>query len=188
MRGPKEVGAPPRGIEVALGAEALTPRDGRPRSGSRARGPAHHGTAYTTPPGAAGRGGRSCLGASCPQASLVPGVRDDRMGATPRHAPGRPKSDVPACQWIQRLHNYGLLTASFRPDDQVVVLYPRREFLERTSGVVSGTWPLLLAFCFGLAATLHCPKRYALLTERICRKISDNGGQSSSGVNCPARI
>ncbi len=39
-----------------------------------------------------------------------------------RHAPGRPKTDVLDCQWIQRLHSYGLLTASFRPDDQVVVL------------------------------------------------------------------
>ena len=32
-----------------------------------------------------------------------------------RHAPGRPKSDVLDCQWLQRLHSYGLLTASFRP-------------------------------------------------------------------------
>jgi len=39
-----------------------------------------------------------------------------------RHAPGRPKSDVLDCQWLQRLHSYGLLTASFRPTDQVVVL------------------------------------------------------------------
>jgi transposase len=39
-----------------------------------------------------------------------------------RHAPGRPKSDVLDCQWIQRLHSYGLLAASFRPEDQVVVL------------------------------------------------------------------
>lgn len=39
-----------------------------------------------------------------------------------RHAPGRPKTDVLDCQWIQRLHSYGLLTASFRPEDQVVVL------------------------------------------------------------------
>jgi transposase len=39
-----------------------------------------------------------------------------------KHAPGRPKSDVLDCQWIQRLHAYGLLTASFRPEDQVVVL------------------------------------------------------------------
>jgi transposase len=39
-----------------------------------------------------------------------------------RHAPGRPKTDVHDCQWIQRLHRYGLLTASFRPADEVVVL------------------------------------------------------------------
>jgi len=35
---------------------------------------------------------------------------------------GRPKTDVLDCQWIQRLHSYGLLAASFRPEDQVVVL------------------------------------------------------------------
>jgi transposase len=45
-----------------------------------------------------------------------------------KHAPGRPKSDVLDCQWIQRLHSYGLLTASFRPEDQVVVL---RAFLRQ---------------------------------------------------------
>ena len=38
-----------------------------------------------------------------------------------KHAPGRPKSDVLDCQWIQRLHSYGLLTGSFRPSDEVVV-------------------------------------------------------------------
>ena len=37
-------------------------------------------------------------------------------------APGRPKSDAKDCQWIQRLHSYGLLSAAFRPADQVVVL------------------------------------------------------------------
>ena len=36
--------------------------------------------------------------------------------------PGRPKSDVLDCQWIQRLHSYGLLAASFRPSDKVIVL------------------------------------------------------------------
>jgi len=37
-----------------------------------------------------------------------------------KHAPGRPKSDVLDCQWIRRLHSYGLLTASFRPVDEIV--------------------------------------------------------------------
>src|SRR5207249_3852278 len=37
---------------------------------------------------------------------------DPRQTAT---APGRPKTDVLDCQWIQRLHSYGLLRDSFRP-------------------------------------------------------------------------
>jgi transposase len=37
-----------------------------------------------------------------------------------KHAPGRPKSDVLDCQWIRRLHSYGLLTGSFRPRDEIV--------------------------------------------------------------------
>ncbi|QDU21288.1 IS110 family RNA-guided transposase [Urbifossiella limnaea] len=54
-----------------------------------------------------------------------------------RHAPGRPKSDVLDCQWLQRLHSYGLLTASFRPAERVVVLraYLRqRQMLLRYAG------------------------------------------------------
>jgi transposase len=37
------------------------------------------------------------------------------------NVPGR-KSDVQDCQWIQRLHSYGLLSASFRPEAEMVVL------------------------------------------------------------------
>src|SRR5712691_4625156 len=37
------------------------------------------------------------------------------------HVPGR-KSDVQDCQWIQQLHSYGLLTASFRPAEDMRVL------------------------------------------------------------------
>jgi len=54
-----------------------------------------------------------------------------------RHAPGRPKTDVRDCQWLQRLHSYGLLTASFRPAEQIVVLrsYLRqRQMLLRYAG------------------------------------------------------
>ena len=35
--------------------------------------------------------------------------------------PGR-KTDVHDCQWLQQLHTYGLLSGSFRPEDQVCVL------------------------------------------------------------------
>ena len=33
-------------------------------------------------------------------------------------APGRPQTDRLDCQWLQRLHAYGLLAGAFRPDDQ----------------------------------------------------------------------
>lgn len=38
-----------------------------------------------------------------------------------KNLPGR-KSDIQDCQWLQQLHTFGLLSASFRPDDQTCVL------------------------------------------------------------------
>jgi transposase len=38
-----------------------------------------------------------------------------------KDAPGR-KTDVVDCQWIQHLHSAGLLSASFRPDDDICML------------------------------------------------------------------
>jgi transposase len=39
-----------------------------------------------------------------------------------RNAPGRPKTDVKDCMWIQRLHSLGLLSAAFRPEEPIRVL------------------------------------------------------------------
>jgi transposase len=50
-------------------------------------------------------------------------------------APGRPKSDKKDYQWIQRLHSYGLLSAAFRPQEQVVVL---RAYLRQRDMLVTG--------------------------------------------------
>jgi transposase len=36
-----------------------------------------------------------------------------------KHVPGRTKTDVQDCQWIQKLHSFGLLNGSFRPDHQI---------------------------------------------------------------------
>lgn len=38
-----------------------------------------------------------------------------------KNVPGR-KTDVSDCQWLQRLHTYGLLSGSFRPEDSMCVL------------------------------------------------------------------
>jgi transposase len=48
----------------------------------------------------------------------------------------RPKTDVLDAQWIQRLHSYGLLRASFRPPDAVLALrayWRQRQMLVRSA-------------------------------------------------------
>jgi transposase len=53
-----------------------------------------------------------------------------------QRAPGRPKTDVQDCQWLQRLHTYGLLAAAFRPPEQVCVL---RSYLRQRAMLVTYT-------------------------------------------------
>ena len=49
-----------------------------------------------------------------------------------KNVPGR-KSDVKDCQWIQRLHSYGLLSNSFRPEADLVVL---RSYLRQRADLI----------------------------------------------------
>lgn len=49
--------------------------------------------------------------------------------------PGR-KSDVLDCQWLQQLHTYGLLSGSFRPDDEVCVL---RSYIRQRDNLIRST-------------------------------------------------
>jgi len=50
-----------------------------------------------------------------------------------KNVPGR-KTDVVDCQWIQQLHSYGLLTGSFRPEEQMSIL---RSYLRQRTLLVS---------------------------------------------------
>jgi hypothetical protein len=54
-----------------------------------------------------------------------------------KNVAGRPKTDRFDCQWIRRLHSYGLLKASFRPDDNVcrlrVLTRHRKDLVEQSS-------------------------------------------------------
>jgi transposase len=50
------------------------------------------------------------------------------------HCGARPKTDVADCQWLQRLHTYGLLRPSFRPPESVLALrgyWRQRQMLVR---------------------------------------------------------
>ena len=49
-----------------------------------------------------------------------------------KHPPGR-KSDVQDCQWTQRLHSYGLLKASFRPEADLAIL---RTYLRQRDNLI----------------------------------------------------
>jgi len=39
-----------------------------------------------------------------------------------QRAPGRPKTDRRACQWLQRLHTYGLRAGALRPERRFYAL------------------------------------------------------------------
>ena len=51
-----------------------------------------------------------------------------------KNVPGRTKSDNRDCQWVQKLHTFGLLQGSFRPDDDVCKL---RSFLRHRDNLIA---------------------------------------------------
>lgn len=50
-----------------------------------------------------------------------------------KNVPGRGKSDVLDCQWLQKLHSFGLLSSSFRPEEQICEL---RAYTRQRDGLV----------------------------------------------------
>lgn len=82
-----------------------------------------------------------------------------------KHAPGRPKSDVLDCQWIRRLHSYGLLTASFRPSNEIVEwrgFQRHREMLIR----------------YGAQHIQHMQKVLEEMNVKLTEVVSDIAGQT----------
>ena len=86
-----------------------------------------------------------------------------------RHAPGRPKSDVLDCQWLQRLHSYGLLTASFRPADQVVVL---RSYLRQRQMLIS----------YSGQHVQHMQKALEQMNVKLAEVVSDVSGVTGMAI------
>jgi transposase len=82
--------------------------------------------------------------------------------------PGR-KSDVLDCQWLQQLHSYGLLSASFRPDDQVCVL---RSYIRQRDNLVR-------------SACVHVQRMQKALTEmnvQLHQVVSDITGTTGMAI------
>ena len=83
-----------------------------------------------------------------------------------KRAPGRPKTDVLDCQWLQRLHSYGLLMPSFRPADQVVGL--RSDLRQRQ-----------MLITYGGQHIQHMQKALEQMNVKLAEVVSDITGMSS---------
>ena len=109
-----------------------------------------------------------------------------------KHVPGR-KSDLQDCQWLQRLHTYGLLTASFRPAADICAIrsYVRQRAmlieyraahiqhmqkalqqmnLQLTQVLSDITGKTGLAILRAILAGEHDPSRLATLRDERCAK------------------
>jgi transposase len=85
------------------------------------------------------------------------------------HAPGRPKSDVLDCQWIRRLHSYGLLTASFRPSDAIVRL---RTYLRQREVLIR----------YAAQHIQHLQKTLEEMNVKLTEVVSDIVGQTGMKI------
>lgn len=81
-----------------------------------------------------------------------------------KNVPGR-KSDVKDCQWIQRLHSYGLLTASFRPEAEMRAL---RAYLRQRAMLLE----------YRAAHIQHMQKALQQMNLQLMQVLSDISGQT----------
>ena len=79
-----------------------------------------------------------------------------------KNVPGR-KTDVLDCQWLQQLHSFGLLAASFRPEDEVCVL---RSYWRQREGLVR----------HGASHVQHMQKALEQMNVQLHKVISDITG------------
>ncbi len=81
-----------------------------------------------------------------------------------RNVPGR-KSDVLDCQWIEELHRYGLLRASFRPEEAIVRM---RAYLRQRERLVQ----------MGATHIQHMQKALSQMNLQLHNVISDITGKT----------
>jgi transposase len=86
-----------------------------------------------------------------------------------KHVPGRPKSDVLDCQWIQRLHSCGLLSASFRPNDEMVEL---RGYMRQR----------LMLLEYGSCHIQHMQKALELMNVKLPEVVKDITGVTGMAI------
>jgi hypothetical protein len=85
-----------------------------------------------------------------------------------KHVPGR-KSDYLDCQWIQKLHSLGLLTACFRPDGEMCQL---RSYLRHRAQLIQHRAPHIL----------HMQKALQQMNLQVHHALSDITGATGMGI------
>ena len=88
---------------------------------------------------------------------------------TVRHLPGRSKSDVKDCQWLRRLHSYGLLGGCFRPPAQIRQL---RNYQRSRSNIVDAA----------AQQQLRMQKALTLMNVHLHHVISDISGLTGLAI------
>src|SRR5215471_4320420 len=85
-----------------------------------------------------------------------------------KNLPGR-KTDVQECQWLQKLHTFGLLNASFRPAEDINVL---RSYLRQRENLVTGA-----SIC-----VQHMQKALTQMNLQLANVISDITGVTGMAI------
>jgi transposase len=86
-----------------------------------------------------------------------------------RRLPGRPKTDVHDCQWLQRLHAFGLLAASFRPQEQVCAL---RGYLRQRAMLIA----------YAAQHVQHMQKALTQMNVKLQHAVSDVTGKTGLAI------
>jgi transposase len=85
-----------------------------------------------------------------------------------KNVPGR-KSDIQDCQWIQKLHAFGLLTGSFRPDSEMCAL---RSYLRHRDQLLQHRAPHVL----------HMQKALQQMNIQLPQVITDITGETGMAI------
>ncbi|MBI3176874.1 MAG: IS110 family transposase, partial [Chloroflexi bacterium] len=85
-----------------------------------------------------------------------------------KYVPGR-KSDVQDCAWIQRLHSFGLLNGSFRPDAEMCAL---RAYLRHRSDLIQHR----------AAHVQHMQKALQQMNVQLTQVLSDITGETGQAI------
>ena len=85
-----------------------------------------------------------------------------------KHVPGR-KSDIQDCQWIQRLHSFGLLNGSFRPTEQICTL---RAYVRQRANLIQ----------YRASHIQHMQKALALMNLQLPLVLSDIAGATGLAI------